>query len=281
ELRQDPCTGRWVIVAPARGRRPGAHAPAAGGDVPAAGPDFVPTCPFCPGNEQSTPPEAYRLPAPGDGWRVRVVPNLFPAVAPASAFETAAVTTAATATAGAPAAAALFAAQPAVGAHEVIIETPYHSRHLADMDVAELAAVLSVYRARYKALMEQPGVRYVSLFRNHARDAGTSQPHPHAQLIALPMVPIDVEPRWDVANRYRASTGRCLYCDLLAAERSGSRLVLETGGFAAACAFAPRFPFETWILPVRHEPDFGRVTDEELAELARVLRTVLRGLRDV
>ncbi|OUM93366.1 MAG: hypothetical protein BAA04_00705 [Firmicutes bacterium ZCTH02-B6] len=176
----------------------------------------------------------------------------------------------------------MFASQPAVGYHEVVIETPSHSRHLADMDADELAAVLSVYRARYNTLMAQPGVRYVSLFRNHGREAGTSQPHPHAQLIALPMVPADVERRWDVAARHHETSGRCLYCDLLAAERaSGSRCVLETGGFAAVTAYAPRFPFETWILPERHEADFGRISDQELSALARVLRRVLRALRDV
>ncbi len=271
ELRQDPCTGRWVIVAPARGRRPGAHGPAGqatSGEGGAASPAFVPTCPFCPGNENSTPPEVYRLAAPDGGWRARVVPNLFPAVAPLGEAGEAVDPSA-----------SLFARQPAVGAHEVVIDTPFHSRHLADMDQAELAALLGVYQARYRALAAQPGVKYVSLFRNHGRDAGTSQPHPHAQLIAVPIVPTDVKQRWDKAARYQAETGRCLYCDLLAAERSGERLVLDTGAFVAACAYAPRFPFETWILPAQCREDFGAAGEAELAELAEALRRVLAALR--
>ncbi|HLT58317.1 MAG TPA: DUF4921 family protein [Limnochordales bacterium] len=293
QLRQDPATGRWVIVAPARGRRPGAGASISTGDQrPAAGPATVPHCPFCPGNEEKTPPEVYRLPGGSGGWRVRVVPNLFPAVAPAE--PAASGRTAAPGTTGGtgplaegnapapPAAlASLFRAQPAVGVHEVIIDTPHHSRHLADMDVDELAAVLGVYRARYRAALEQPAVRCVALFRNHGQDAGTSQAHPHAQLIAVPLVPTAVRRRWERAARYARSTGRCLYCDLLAAERQhGDRLVLDTNAFVALAAFAPRFPYETWIMPTRHQADFPSASDGELQALAQNLRTVLRAFRD-
>jgi len=214
---------------------------------------------------------------------VRVVPNLFPAVAPIGSDSADAKDPGAAGCLGAPA--SLFPVRPAMGAHEVIIETPHHSRHLADMKADELAAVLEVYRERYRALLQQPGVGYVSLFRNHGREAGTSQAHPHAQLIAVNLVPGDVQHRWDRAALYRQETGRCLYCDLLAAEQAqGTRVVMDTGTFAAVCAYAPRFPYETWILPARHGADFADVaggTDGELTELAQVLGTVLRGLRDL
>ncbi|MBO8140676.1 MAG: hypothetical protein H0Z37_00675 [Firmicutes bacterium] len=312
ELRQDPATGRWVIVAPARARRPGAER--ARPDFRKAGPKPErsvisardPICPFCPGNEEQTPPEVYRLPGkavtgavggtvpagdgngarwPGDGasqapWRVRVVPNRFPMLSPAEGPQRRSRQKKAAREPGGVCGSGPFAARPAAGAHEVIIETPDHSRHPADMEDDELAAVLGIYRERYRALASRPGIRYVSLFRNHGREAGASQAHPHAQAVALPLVPPDVRARWRAAARYARRTGRCLYCDLLEAERDAqARWLWDNGAFAAFCAHAPRVAYEMWVAPIRHQADFALARDDELALLAQALGRALRALK--
>src|SRR5207244_400264 len=152
------------------------------------------SCPLCPGNEARTPPAVLVLPDAG-AWRVRVVPNMYPLVAPAAGRPPEPPT-------------ALLASLPAVGAHEVIVESPHHSRALAAMAPAEVELVLTAYRERYRALGEQPWARYVVVFKNHGPSAGTSLRHPHSQLVALSIVPELAGRRRPIARTYRARTGR-------------------------------------------------------------------------
>lgn len=312
ELRKDPATDEWVILAPARASRPRASKPPAPeAEAAAPHPTVQPDCPFCPGNEHRTPPTIAREPEDeGTRWQVRVFANLFPVVEelgadspdgtggePPNAGAGAGVDPLGERAAAGPSGeregdgpgqgtgeraqlAALWVSRPAVGAHEVIVDSPDHAATFADMSVAHLAAVLRVYRDRMAALARRPGVEYVALFRNEGRGAGASQPHPHGQIIALPLVPGAVARRWAVAAAYRRRHGGCLYCHLTEWEReTGRRWLGQNDDAAAFCAFAPRYPFETWIVPRRHRPSFGETPDEELRGVAAMLRAVLRALR--
>ncbi|MBI2861844.1 MAG: galactose-1-phosphate uridylyltransferase [Chloroflexi bacterium] len=262
ELRQDPTTRTWVIVATERARRPDefkrlteVH------DRPSHRPD----CPFCSGNEALTPKEVWVHPDPQD-WQVRVVPNKFPALVPE----------------GVPARQEfghLFRQMAGFGAHEVIIETPNHAKDLPDFTLEETETVLRAYRARYQALRQEAWARFIVIFRNHGLQAGTSLEHPHSQLIATPVAPLAVRQRYEVAMAYYDDRGGCLYRDLVEAERqAGLRVVLETERFVAFEPYASQTPFETWIAPKIHRPSFGLATDEDLHELAPVLRSTLRAL---
>lgn len=264
ELRQDPTTQEWVIIATERARRPEDFARPARPQpvIERAGP-----CPFCPGNEFLTPPEslAYRRdgPADGPGWWVRVVPNRYPALTPeGSQVRSEDVR--------------LFRRMDGLGQHEVVIESPDHEGTFCLFDDRQVEEILLAYRERYLELSRMRWARLIIVFRNHGPGAGTSLAHPHSQLIATPVVPINLRRKHELAIRYFDSIGRCLYCDVLAQELDvGQRVVLQTEDFVAFHPFASRSPFETWIAPRRMQASFGLVTMDEAKRLAGVLKVVL------
>jgi UDPglucose--hexose-1-phosphate uridylyltransferase len=265
-IRQDPTTKEWVIIAAERMRRPHEYKTVAPGRLHRT--DGGP-CPFCPGHEASTPGEVFRVSDPqGTGWTVRVTSNKFPALGPTGGLERREE-------------GPLFRELDGVGAHEVIIETPVHERQLPVMTDREVADVLTAYQARYRTLRQDPRLKYIILFKNHGEAAGTSLAHSHSQLVATPVPPMTLRRKYEVAIVHYDETGRCLYCDVAEEERKAeSRVVMETDQFLVFHPFASRVPFETWIMPKRHQPSFGQVSDEDLRELAPVLRRTLRALYD-
>lgn len=266
-LRRDPTSGGWVIVAPGRADRPHVSRKRSGEGSAA-------DCPLCPGHEEETPPEILRIPAGKEApWAVRVVPNKFAVLAPnAPGLEPQRV-------------AGLLREAPGTGHHEVVVEGARHGRRLSQFGVNEVALVLDAYHARYTKLRRDPVVAYVIVFKNCGRGAGASLAHPHSQIVATPMAPLDLERRYTRARDYYTATGRCLYRDVVQAEVAASgRLVRDTPGFVVFCPFASGVPFETWIVPKRHQASFGATSEAERMELAGVLRSTLgaldRALRD-
>ena len=264
ELRQDPCTRDWVVIAPQRSRRPHTLAESV---RPVSNADRA-VCPFCPGHESDTPAELWRLARPPGLWQVRVVPNRFPMLHPDGSPQRLVSATG-------------LVSMPGIGHHEVIIESPSHDADLARVDVAAVRDVLEAYRARYRALRTQHrGV--ILLFRNHGTRAGTSLTHPHSQIVATPVVPIQVRHRFDVAMQHYDDLGTSLYLDILDHElRDGRRIVLQTEDYVAFQPFASAVPHEMWIMPRWLQPSFGDATDGSLDALAPVLRAVLAGLSAV
>jgi UDPglucose--hexose-1-phosphate uridylyltransferase len=260
-LRQDPTTRQWSILAPRRSERP--HEPVV---VPRPSlPEHDPTCPFCPGNEEQTPPEIFRVPDVS-GWRVRVVPNMYGAlVGEGEAHRS-----------GSP----MFREMPGLGSHEVVIESPLHDARLDEMTQEDVAEIVDVWRTRYRALIARPEVRAVVVFKNFGALAGTSLAHPHSQVVATPVFLPRLLRRLDVATRYFDENGVCVYDDVLAAEREVRlRIVDECGGFIAFEPFASGSPYETWVLPTFHQGSFGDLADEEVADLACVLIRTLTAIR--
>ncbi len=262
ELRKDPVVGRWVIISTERARRPTdfhrdpvrAH-----GD----------SCVFCEGNEDKTPPEI--LAGRGDsqpngpGWSFRVVPNKFPALRIEGDLE--------------PTGEGLFDRMNGVGAHEVVIETPNHHGSLATMSVDEVADVLIAFRDRLSDLKKDPRFEYVLVFKNHGEAAGASLEHPHSQLIATPIIPIMVSEELEGSARYWKMKERCVWCDIIHQERrERRRVILERDGFIAIAPFAPRFPFESWILPIKHRSAFEELEVDEIRNLAALLVEFFRRL---
>lgn len=263
-IRQDPTTREWVIIAAERKKRPHDHHQ----PIPVRPqPTETGSCPFCPGHEASTPDEVFRLPdSGGTGWAVRVTSNKFPALGDRGGLERREP-------------GPLFREMDGVGTHEVIVETPVHDRILPLMTDHEVADVLIAYQVRYRSLREDPRLKYIIIFKNHGEGAGTSLAHPHSQLVATPVPPMLLRRKYEVAIAHYDDTGRCLYCDIAEEERKAkSRVVLETDRFLVFHPFASRVPFETWIMPKRRQASFGQVQEEDLHELASVLRRTLRAL---
>lgn len=262
EFRKDPIVGRWVIIATDRARRPDSFDHAS---PPSAEGRF---CPFCPGNEDATPPEvlAYRHDGSKSntkGWQVRVVPNKYPALRVEGGLNREGV--------------GIYDRMNGVGAHEVIIETPDHRQSLSDMDSARREEVLWSYRDRILDLKKDKRFRYILLFKNQGRVAGATVDHPHSQLIALPIVPRDVVAELQGAKEYYNYKERCIYCDIVRQETaSKERLVAENGLFICITPFAARFPFETWILPKLHDSYFEDSQKHEFEALSHILGEVLK-----
>jgi UDPglucose--hexose-1-phosphate uridylyltransferase len=260
ELRKDPVVERWVIIATERARRPMDFAPEA---LRPRGPEG---CPFCPGHEDMTPPELFRTAGDGDGgWSVRVVPNKFPALRVDGELSASGE--------------GIYDRMDGVGAHEVVVETPEHAAGLGSLPETHVGQVLLAYRERLQALKQDPRFEYVLVFKNHGLAAGASLEHPHSQVVATPILPeLVVEERAGAARYFRMKE-RCVWCDIVRQERrDGTRLVLEDDGFVAVAPFAPRFPYETWVLPVSHQANFEALADPEIPGLARLLRELVARL---
>ncbi len=279
ELRQDRTSGRWVIIAPQRGHRPGAlllagHALSARPQTP----QFDPDCPFCPGHENRLPGIITQTPTPAPpGWTVRVVANKFPALQPDAK---AAVAEVANPEVANPEVAKRHRLRDGYGFHEVIIESPRHDDDLVSMTDGQIEAVVSVYCDRSKQLLDQPGIEAVILFRNHGRRGSASLPHPHAQDRALGFVPPTLAQLVYWGRGYYRDHGRCPTCDEIADERAlQSRVVEETQNFLALVPFAAEHPCEIWIVPIAHQASFLHMDDGQRADFARLLRRSLKRLR--
>ena len=262
ELRQNFFTKEWVIIATERAKRPEdmvVHRPARN---PA---QFVATCPFCPGNESQTPPEVLRVGHGNGSWQVRVVPNRFAAltreIEPTRTIHRSRRTI------------------NGFGVHDVVIETPDHSQTTALLDDAHVAEILRVYKTRYNQLSHDSRIAHITIFKNHGPDAGTSLDHPHSQLIATPVISHQVRERLQQALSHYDEFGECILCQMIGEEvEEGERVVLATEHFVVLELFASAAPFSTHIYPRRHMASFGDISEPEIADLARTLRTVLAKL---
>lgn len=260
ELRKDPIVGRWVIISTERGRRPV---------------DFIREperkkggfCPFCEGNEDKTPPEviAYRPEnsrRDGTGWNVRVVPNKFPALQIEGDLNKEGE--------------GLYDKMNGIGAHEVIIETPQHNETLATMSVKTIESILWAYRDRILDLKKDIRFKYILIFKNHGEAAGASLEHTHSQLIATPIIPKRVMEEIEGAHSYYKFKERCIYCDIVKQEIAQDlRVIAQNEKFLVIGPFAPRFPFETWILPKEHDSHFEDGDHEQFEKLAVIFKETL------
>ncbi|NLI77963.1 MAG: galactose-1-phosphate uridylyltransferase [Candidatus Riflebacteria bacterium] len=263
QLRKDPVTKRWVITIHENPKGPR--------DFP-----VLPTdtnghnCPFCPGHESQTPQEvmSYREPntLPNQpGWRVRVVPNRYPALQIEGDLDRTGI--------------GLYDMMNGIGAHEVIIETPDHHGGFDTMSRDQVLKIVTSYADRYRDLKRDRRFRYILIFKNSGAAAGASLDHPHSQLIATPIIPKRVMEEVEGAKQYFYYKERCVFCDVIRQElSSGSRIIHENENFVAFAPFASRFPFETWIAPKDHKASFGDIEEGELETFASALHGTLRKL---
>ncbi len=268
ELRKDPIVSRWVIISTERAKRPSDFS----SDKPASS-NGKENCPFCSGNESKTPEEilAYRQTGSNpntEGWWIRVIPNKFAALNMEEEVSKSWV--------------GMFDMMSGFGTHEVIIETPDHDRSIPDLSNHQITKIIWAYRDRILHLKRDPKIKYVLIFKNHGEAAGASLSHSHSQLIALPIIPKRVHEELQGFIKYYEYKERCVFCDMIKQELiSGTRIILENNYFTSFNPFASRFPFETWIVPRRHEGDFTNISKEEISDLADILKHTLYKIKKV
>ncbi|HMO56261.1 MAG TPA: galactose-1-phosphate uridylyltransferase [Roseiflexaceae bacterium] len=262
EIRQNIVTREWAIIATERARRPEQFVRA---DVrhTAELPPFDMSCPFCPGNEELEL-EQLRLPA-GDMWQLRVVTNRYPALRADAA--------------GARQNNGPYVAIGGVGYHEVVIETPLHNISPALESPAMVEQTLLAFQVRSAVYRQNALIEHIVYFKNHGPSAGTSLVHPHAQIVALPVVPTDIRARSEQGRHYFDEHGICSLCRMLQyEEEAGLRIVDQSDHYTAFVPYAALSPFHLWIVPRRHVASFSNTSAAEIADLALVLRNVLRRL---
>lgn len=256
ELRKDPILGRWVIIATERATRPEDFEQTA-----TAPPEKE--CPFCRGKEHLTPPEVFSIKDNTGNWRIRVVPSKKPFVSPGAELWKKGK--------------GPYDLINATGSHEIVIETPQHIANSADLDEQAIKDIFSVYRNRFVEMEKNRDIKYVLVFKNYGWEAGGGTVrHSRSQLIATPVNLKRVKEELEGARFYYNYHERCVFCDIMSQELGeGKRVVMDEEGFIVLVPFAPRFPFETWVLPKKHSPDFYHLSDDELYRLAKVLKKIL------
>jgi UDPglucose--hexose-1-phosphate uridylyltransferase len=231
-----------------RAERPNEFAASAAVALPA---EAAIACPFCPGHESTTPPAVFSTAGDDGRWRVRVVPNKFPAVAVDEAA--------------------------AAGAHEVIVESSRHADRMSALTAAEFADVLEAYRDRLANWRASGRFQYGLVFKNQGAAAGASLAHVHSQLLALPLPPVPVAAELKRARQSFGEQGTCPYCRLIDEERkTKDRVVFERDGLIAFCPYASLQPGEVWLMPTSHEPWLEQRSRQAKSDsLAAVLHTLL------
>ena len=228
-------------------------------------------CPFCPGNEASTPPEVLSYRTNGSqpnkpGWFLRVISNKYPALRIEGSLDREPK--------------GIYDKMNGIGAHEVIIESPDHAKDLADLSIQEIRTVLWAYRERAIDLHKDRRFKYILIFKNHGDAAGASLEHTHSQLIATPIIPQQVKDEIYGAKRYFEYKERCIFCDIIRQEITDrERIVNDYGDFIAFEPFASRFPFETWLMPKQHIAHLLDFADDSFLYLAEALKDTLNRLR--
>jgi UDPglucose--hexose-1-phosphate uridylyltransferase len=292
ESRFDPVTGNWTLFAPHRSERPD---------------EFVESrerirnaveCPFCPGNETTTPPAVWigqsendlpisdrleqtsaLLPhenASQEDWAVRVVPNKFPAVTSVKESNSKLGAVPERTTAKSASDSDLFQSRPIAGGHEVIIESRNHVQSITDLDVAEAALVFKAYRDRLLYWRDVPGIAYISIFKNVGSKAGASLRHTHSQLIATDRMPPMVSAAAERMSNYRLTQGSCLHCDLVRAElKAKERIIWRDDDLVAFCPFSSHLPFLVRITTLEHQSCYADLRDPIIESVSRLVRRVV------
>ena len=247
ELRKDPITRSWVVAGhPEREK---------------VRPD---PCPLCPESRLETK-TLLDLPSQGK-WQVRVYPHFRPLYRiegePGRSAE------------------GIYDRMASVGAHEIVVETPDHTRTLAQMTDEEIERVLDAWARRIADLKRDARFKYVTVFKNTGTQAGEEWPHSHSQITATTFVPRRILYELRSAREWFRERERCVFCDILRQEtRQAKRIVDCAGDYYSFCPYASRVPYEVWILPRTHSHQFESVLPEEnRRQLASLLGRTLRRL---
>lgn len=266
ELRQDLVSGDWVVIATGRAKRPDDFAKNGRIEDDKGIEECLFEDPVATGQKKDV--LIYHR---NDGeWTLRVFPNKYPAFSQDGL--------------GKDLSEGPYSAMPGKGYHELVV-TRDHYRQLALMEKIEIAEVFDAYQDRYLDLMNKNDVNYIAIFHNHGKECGASIPHPHSQIMAIPVIAPYIKLELDGAEKYHKSHKHCVFCVMAEYEsKEKKRVVYENEDFIAFCPFASRAAFEVWVMPKKHEPYFERVNDKMKLNLAEVfqkgLNSIYKALHD-
>ncbi len=268
ELRQDFITGKWVVIATGRAKRP--HEISQGLNRPKRFVKVDNRCPFCRLDKFPQETDILRLPDDPDEWEVHIFPNKYPAFSPTDEFSTWNT--------------GPYRAMDSVGYHE-ILSTRWHNEIDAMLTQRQLSLQLEALQIRYRQLREKPSVNYIQIIKNQGNQAGGTIEHPHHQILTVPVLPDDIQDLLLGTKNYADTKGREPFGVMLDFELQDTRRLVDANdSFVAFCPYASRVPFEVWIMPRRHSPyfeDIGPLDRDHLADLlGRVLSKLYSGLKD-
>jgi len=260
ELRKDPIVDRWVIISDDTIRSP--YIP---DETDAPANDII--CPFCAGNEHLCPPEIlanrpYDSQPNDSRWNLRVIPNRSPILVVEEDLKRLGE--------------GIYDKITGIGANEVIIESPVHDIRQSQMEHVDIENLFWAYRDRIIDLKKDHRIRYVLIYKNHGALAGATLDHSYSLLTGVPIIPRGILDEIEGSRRHFEYKERCIYCDIIRQEiQLESRVVSETQYFIAIEPFAPRLPFETWILPKRHTSRYEEIEPMEVHEFASIFKKVM------
>lgn len=263
EIRKDTIRDQWVGLAVDKALAPQKF-PSVRKKMRLEHSDF---CPFCEGNEDATPPEVFAMRAGGGvsngiNWDLRLIPSKFTTFHSDEEFISSDQ--------------GINQSYNGFGRHEVLVETPDHDLEMADYDIKRLLNILNIWKRRYNQLASDRRFKYIQIYKNSGFLAGASIDHGHSQIIAYPFIPNNHAGVY----KYHRVHKRCLLCDMIFQEiEQAVRILYDNADFLLLMPYAPRFPYETWLVPHRHSQHFGFISAREVQSLARLLRGFLRTLR--
>jgi UDPglucose--hexose-1-phosphate uridylyltransferase len=264
ELRKDILLGRWVAVL-SESKAPSEY------DLSSNNRKAESNCIFCPGRENETPSEIASIRRPGTlpntpGWWVRAFPSFNPIFQVEGDLGRRAL--------------GIYDKMNSVGANEILVESPEHNKRPEDMGIEQMIRIITLYRDRLVDLEKDSRLRYILIYKNSGKDAGEIFSHPVSYLMATPVIPKKVKDELDSAKEYYNYKERCIFCDIVSEElRVGERIILETKNFVAFCPYAAKFPFESWIIPRRHNCAFHEIEQNEIEDMGFILMSILKKLR--
>lgn len=268
ELRLDPVSHDWILIATGRARRPETFQ-----KEKRSSEDSAAACPFEELDEQEKPTAVFldgKRVEQGSAWSIIAIPNKYPAFSPIVSPSTRIV--------------GPYQIMDGVGFHEVII-TKDHKKDIPQFTQAQVKELIDAYQARYLALMPEESVNYIAIFKNKGERAGATIAHPHSQLIATPVIAADIQRSLRGSKQHFDRYERCVHCDMIQWDlQENQRIIFENDSFVALCPFASRVAFEVRIYPKAHLSYFEEITEEQKEHFAEALsvatQKLFKGLND-
>ena len=249
ELRKDYIQEKYVIIAPKRGKRP--HDTAQ--DHRLHKKKMVTSCIFCPQNLK-TVPSLYRK-GSKNNWDINIIKNKYPAVS--------------------------LDNNKAYGRQEVVIESGDHTLELEDLSVSHIADLLEAYAVRTRDISKDKKIEYILIFKNNGGVAGASLQHAHSQIFATQFLPPHLFDKSQRQQAYKLKHGQCVYCDVIAKESKGPRLVYRDKNVVAFTPYASMFNYEIWIMPIVHRDNITELNSLERKSFAKILKHILLKIGDL
>jgi UDPglucose--hexose-1-phosphate uridylyltransferase len=264
EYRKDIILNEWVIIATERAKRPENFKE----QIVKVESKALSVCPFDSGNESMTPPESLRVDSQGNEvgkdspWQIRVVPNKFPALIPnAQPFSQQY---------------GPYMVMDGFGLHEVVVQSPDHITNISELSLQQMELLISVYIKRLRAIKNDNRIESVVIMLNQGKEAGASLEHSHSQIFALPLTPPILMNEISRTRGYFGQNHRCAMCDIINFEiKDDKRVVYENNEFLVLQPYASRNPFETWIVPRRHDSNFESISEQEAISFAKCLKMLV------